>query len=127
MDELRAIEMLREVMLGERREALPQNSVQIQRAQQRQSTPKTPPTDIPCSFPTQNPSGTPINYVSDDEDDDKDSRPASTAKRGHTIRRSKRALQQLRDNNKEGLDRMMALAAHEKVSMPDLTVKDNKY
>ena len=127
MDELRAIEMLREVLLGERREALPQNSVQTQRAQQQQSTPKTPPTDIPCSFPTNNPSGTPINYDSDGEDDDKDNRPASSRKSGRTIRRSKRALQQLRDNKKEKPHLIVALAAHEKLSMPDLTIKDDKF
>ena len=58
-----------------------------------------------------------LNYISDDEDD---------AQPRQTIRRSKRVLQQLRDNEKDGLHHIAALVATETAEVPDLIVKTNK-
>ena len=58
-----------------------------------------------------------FNYISDDEDD---------AQPRQTIRRSKRVLQQLRYNEKDGLHHIAALVATETAGVPDLLVKTNK-
>ena len=58
-----------------------------------------------------------MNYVSDNEEDNHPQR---------TIRRSKRILQQLRDNENDGLHCIAALAAKETAEVPDLWVKSNK-
>ena len=65
------------------------------------------------------------NYISDDEDDGFNNtiRPA---KRTHTIRRSKRVLQQLRANIKDGPHHIAALAANKKAEVPDLSIKNKK-
>ena len=146
MKEMEAIDMLRKVMMGERKQELPQNSVQkyntLQREEQtrgRQSetssqphelnpskrvpTPAPPKrylypvsvADVPARTDAKNDDD--LNYVSDDEEDDQPQR---------TIRRSKRVLQQLRDNKKDGLHRIAALAAKETAEVPDLWVKSNK-
>ena len=88
MDELRAIELLREVMLGEKRTSLPKNSVQIQRQRQRKAPPEerapklaTPLVPVSTASPTPATTRVPkdvdeplpeldANYVSDDVDDD---------------------------------------------------------
>ena len=102
MDEMRAIELLREVMLGEKRTSLPKNSVQIQRQRQRQVPPEERASElttplVPVSTASPTPATTRVpkdvdeplpeldaNYISDDEDDDFNDtiRPA---KRTHTI------------------------------------------
>ena len=77
MDELRAIKLLCNVVIGGRRKALPQNSVQIKITQQQQMSPETPiptlttPLLIPISTATGETKELPdldANYVSDDED-----------------------------------------------------------
>ena len=57
------------------------------------------------------------NYVSDNEEEDEPH---------HVVRHSKRVLQQLQDNEKDGLHRIAALAATETASMPNLNIKPHK-
>ena len=87
MDNLTAIKMLREVLLGKRKTPLPQNSVQRAKTLQKTALKNIQPTAAPAQEPqplaaapaetnTQSPStpaGTPlnknVNYISDDEDE----------------------------------------------------------
>ena len=146
MKEMEAIEMLRQVMMGERKEKLPKNSVQESRSAQiiehergRQSaTTATPLVEHPeRTATTARPERTisPVsvadvpthtvdkddadefNYISDDEDD---------AQPQQIIRRSKRVLRQLRDTKKDGPNYIAALVENETAEVPDLVVKTNK-
>ena len=63
-----------------------------------------------------------IPRVADDDDWDLSSIPEPHP----GIRRSKQILQQLRDNEKEGLHRIAALAATETATIPDLTISESK-
>jgi hypothetical protein len=98
-DELRVIDLLCKVMLGEQRKILPQNNVQTWQHHQCQVTPEestptlTVPLSVPISTATPTPATTPVsmqdtdktlprldeNYVSVDEDDNYDDtiRPAT--------------------------------------------------
>ena len=58
-----------------------------------------------------------FNYISDDEDD---------VQKQRTLRRSKRVLQQLRDNEKNGLHLIVAFVANKTANVPDQVVKTNK-
>ena len=134
MNELRPIKLMCEVVLGKRRKALPQNSVQIQRAHQQQESPEEPtstlttPLPIPVSAATNKTKELPDlddNYVSDNKYDDYN-RPTPPSQRGYMVRQTKRILQWLQDNTKDGLHRIATLVAHEKAEMPDLWIKNNK-
>ena len=147
MKEMEAIDMLRQVMMGERKEKLPQNSVQERRSVQieeqargRQVEEADQPrienqtestlvttrpkralspvsvTDIPEHTEAKN-GDDEFNYISDDEDDVQPQR---------TLRRSKRVLQQLRDNEKNGLHLIVAFVANKTANVPDQVVKTNK-
>ena len=70
MEELQAIEMLREVLLGERKERLPKDSVQLERAKQKAMPAQVP---IQTASPEAEDDDLPemeLNYVSDDEEDE---------------------------------------------------------
>ena len=146
MKEMEAIEMLRQVMMGERKDKPPKNSVQesrsaqiIEHARGRQVEDANAPqveqaeratitarpkralspvsvTDVPMHTVAKGDTDE-FNYISDDEDD---------AQPRHTVRRSKRVLQQLRDNEKDGLHHIAAFVATETAEVPDLIVKTNK-
>ena len=98
MEELAAIKLLHEVLLGEQRDQLSPNSVQRQKTSQR----VVPPQQVAVTPPATSPTATPINdipddddalpalvpnYVSDDEDDDYE--PTIN----HRARRSNRVMQ----------------------------------
>ena len=140
--ELQAIEMLREVLLGERKQPLPLNSVQQYRKQQRAqakiSFNQAPVHDLRHSAQattpsTKSPKPPAPNYISDDEeeaDEENDADwdfPQPTNIPGQGPRRSKRVLSQLRQNEKEGLERIEALAAWEDAVVPDLSIRDRKH
>ena len=130
-------------MLGEKIISPPKNSVQIQRQHQRQVPPEERASElttplVPVSTASPTPATTRVpkdvdetlpelgaNYISDNEDDNFDDtiRPAKGA---HTIRRSKRVLEQLRANTKDGLHHIAALAANEQAEVPDLSIKNKK-
>ena len=95
----------------------------------------------PSHSPTPFDSSNDTNYVSDDEnepaptskdyessekEDDWDMDNLNTAPSPH-IRRSKRVMQQLRDNEKDGLHRIAALAAKETALPPGLLMRNSKY
>ena len=61
MEELQAIQLLREVMLGEHEGTLPANSLQREKARRKQQSSATPADPPPTSQRAP-------NYVSDDED-----------------------------------------------------------
>ena len=146
MKEMEAIEMLRQVMMGERKDKLPKNSVQESKSARRfehtrgrqaedaheaqiEQTERATITARPRrALSPVSVADTPMhavakgstdefNYISDDEED---------AQPQRTIRRSKRVLQQLRDNEKDGLHHIAALVATETAEVPDLIVKQNK-
>ena len=96
---------------------------------------------VPAQSPTASPSSNDTNYVSDDkdepgplskdyessdDDDDWDMTNLDIAPSPH-IRRSKRVMQQLRENEKDGLHRIAALAAKETALPPDLLMRNSKY
>ena len=128
MDELAAIELLRKVLLGENQDPLPMNSVQKQRERERaQPAPHNAITPSPTITPSTAPSTAP-NYISDDEDEDDDwSTPPPSPVPGQGARRSKRVIEQLKLNEKEGLERIAALAACESAEMPDFSITESKY
>lgn len=124
MDELKAIEFLREVTLSQHREALPKNSVQIKRAQQWQeelavATPLLPtpaPTFVLITAVTLQNNKAPgldSNYIPGNKDD-KDAAPL--AKCGAATRQSKRVPQQLQDSYKDGIHHIVSLTAQEKAT-----------
>ena len=67
-----------------------------------------------------------VNRVSDIEDNEGDET-IHTTRRGHTIRQSKRVLQQLRANTKDGLHHIAALVVNKKAEVPDLSIKNKKF
>ena len=142
MEDLQAIEVLREVLLGERVEPVPPNNLQLERQRQKE-LPAGPTSQIPAAKANETTiSGTADdkqparepNYVSDDEEDEGD--PTSVADfwrvdelpPNHQVRRSKRVMQQIRQNNQDGLHRIVALAANETAVVPGVEVnKHAKY
>ena len=92
MDEIAAIELLREVMLGESKSRLPMNSVQQTRLKEKQLPipelvqVKERPTNIP-------PQPKDVNYVSDDKDSDGWDMPPPAPIPGDGPRRSRRVMQ----------------------------------
>ena len=75
MDELQAIKLLRKVMLGEDKEPLPKNSVQQSKIR-RTTTP----------MPVLKATTTPVNYISDDEDEDIPPKPRQSKRVQRRIR-----------------------------------------
>ena len=126
MDELRAIELLQEVMLGKGKQELPLNSVQQRRATRRAEMPPAPVVCEPKHSAVPTPQSTvtdaappePANYVSDDEDDDPQ---AATSKR-----RSRRIQSQRQPDKYDTLHRIVALAAKETATVPELAVHQRK-
>ena len=133
MDEITAIELLRKVLLGERKETLPRNSVQRCRAAQTAAvklaapspapamtttteaavpTPAAPNNDVPAANFGDEP-----NYISDDEDS-----PAPN----HRARRSKRILRQQRIDDQNELHCIVALVANETADVPDLEINKRR-
>ena len=110
-DEVTAIELLRKVMLGEQDTPLPANSVQKIKAAARES--RTPATAAADDTPEE-----PLNYVSDDEDEDCGERPPPC--------RSQRILSQRQPTESESLNRVVALAAKETAVVPPLSVEQRK-
>ena len=150
LDELKAIAMLREVLLGERTEPLLSNSLQKIRQQQRVQSQQVVPTQANVHKSKDNapenrvnariklaaspaPTSPSPNYISDDDDESQGSEdddwdiPPSQAIPGQGSRRSKRVLSQLRQNEKNGLERIASLAAWESAVVPDLSCRDKKY
>ena len=120
MDEITAVEILRKVLTGNQRNKLPLNSVQEAKQKSKASAKVNPVTAEPPQA-TQAPTPDPQqNYV--DKDWDVDSIPEPHP----GIRRSKRTMQQIRGNEKEGLHRISALAAKETATIPDLTISKGK-
>ena len=141
MDELTAIELLREVLLGEVKKPLPQNSVQRRKAaqlaaqnelpQKDTSTPSRPlqqsPTIPATAAPTEKAGEPKIqlpssgnngpNYIEDDE---------SVAPNNHRARRSKRLLSQHHNDDQQQLHRILSLVANETATIPNLEVKRDR-
>ena len=129
MDELEAIELLREVLLGERKTPLPMNSVQERRIKERAqpvpiATVEQGPTYVETpAVPTDAP-----NYISgDEEEEDSYTIEEDTPLPGQGLRHSKRVLEQMKRNELEGLERIAALVATETAEMPGLPISENKY
>ena len=130
MDELTAIQLLREVLLGETTQPLPQNSIQRKnKAQSAAAQPQeyTPAKSTPAPIPTPRPAiaAKPIaqapveqsaneepNYISDDD----------SVLPGSGSRRSKRILRQHRIDEQSQLHCIVNLAAHETTKIPKLKI-----
>ena len=129
MDELTTIELLHEVLLGEKTQQLPSNSVQrcktaqsaaaqelIQAPQPERVT--HTPASVPAITPTHEndaasslPNNDAPNYISDDE---------SVAPDDHRNRRSKRISRQQRSKEDQQLHRIINLVENESATIPDL-------
>ena len=109
MEELRAIELLLKVMLGEHKGRLPPNSIRKAKARARVLP-------SPKPEPTARPSTPPVNYISDNEDKDAAPQP----------RRSKQILSQRQPDEDNSLQRIVALAANETATVPPLAVDMRK-
>ena len=120
MEEITAIELLREVLLGEKKMAIPPNSIQLRKAKQQQLSPHQ-------SSSTPSKPATNANYVSDDDNDDalpdldgnySDSDDKDDEVKDAAInpraRRSKNVMQQIGQNEREDLHRISSLAARNK-------------
>ena len=130
MDELTAIQLLREVLLGEATQPLPQNSIQRKNSAQSAaaqtqecapeiSTPAPIPTPRPAiaakpiaQLPVKQSSNDEPNYISDDD----------SVVPGNGSRRSKRILQQHRIDEQSHLHRIVNLVAQETTSIPHLEI-----
>ena len=130
MEEITAIELLREVLLGEQRVHLPPNSVQLRRTNQQ----IVPPPRIAMTPASASPTATPINNMSDkdntlpvlipnyaSEDEDDDYEPTLSQR---TLR-SQRVMQRQRKSTEP--NHIAALAASETTCIPDLTVQRRKF
>ena len=143
IDKLAAVELLRKVLLGENKDPLPMNSVQKQRERERaqpvphntvEQSPATSVTPV-VSLPTLAPVTTPSakhradpNYMSNNEEEEEDwSAPSPAPVPGQGLRQSKRVIEQLKRNEKEGLERIAALAVSESAVVPDLPIAQSKY
>ena len=68
------------------------------------------------------------NYISDAEEEEEDwNAPPPAPVPGQGLRRSKRVIEQLKRNEKEGFERIMAFTASESAVVPDLPIAKNKY
>ena len=66
-------------------------------------------------------------YIFDNEEEEDDwSAPPPSQVSGQGLRRTKRVIEQLKCNEKEGLERIAALAASESAKMPDLPIDKSK-
>ena len=113
-DKVKAIKLLREILLGEKDKPLPPNSINKEKSRQKELEQlpliKSPTETTPVEASTPSPKHIPSpNYISEDEDDshsepeeDWDFSQASPVS-GDGLRRSKRVLTQLRRNEKDGL------------------------
>ena len=116
-DEMRAIEMLREVMMGERETPLPLNSVQQRNAAHKKQL-QTEEEEMKRGEATK--FSPPANYVSDDEDETPTAPPVR--------RRSQRILSQREDleEHNPNLHRIYDLAETEQATVPPLTVDQRR-
>ena len=78
MEELKAIELLLEVLLGEKKEKLPPSSVQTRRSKQKEVAsekvarkPDTPAQTVPDNDASEDMPYIDVAYVSDDEDEER--------------------------------------------------------
>ena len=120
LDEVTAVALLRNVLLGEQTEPLPPTTVQRRKAAQRAAaaeTTTTTPTPTRAEEDSPPPS-TDAAYISDDEDDD--------VPTNHRQRRSKRVMAQMRHDDRQQLHRIACLVANETASVPDLTLKQGR-
>ena len=134
MDEITAVEILRKVLTGVQKDEVPLNSVQKSKQEHKASVRANPVVAEPpqnTRAPTPEPHP---NYASDSKDEEDSEDNEATVKQSNCsriprttddedwdfnsnpeshprIRRSKHILQQIRDNEKEGLHRIAALAA----------------
>ena len=130
MDELTAIQLLREVLLGETSQPLPPNSLQRKKAAQteaaKQPTVEAAPSPAPKQLQPSNPAPIPVskptappddepNYISDDDDE-------SVTHDHHRNRRSKRLMRQQRIDDHDDLHRIVNLVANETTTIPDLRI-----
>ena len=132
-EEIKAIQILREVLLGERDTPIPPNSVAQERIKQKelQKVEDNPqPTDQDKKRDTE----PTYDYVSDDEtagtepetdEEWEDTQPASIP--GQGLRRSRRVIEQLRKNEMDGLERVAALTATETATILGLNIKEGRY
>ena len=122
MDEIVAIQLLREVLLGESTAPLPENSVQRRKAAQKTATNATPTTQKAVS-PTPEPHK-PATILDDEPhyipDDD------SVQHDNHRSRRSKRILRQQRIDDQQELHRIVNLVSNETAHVPDLHVNKQR-
>ena len=138
MDEHTAIELLREVLLGEIKQKLPPNSKQRREKAQRtasneqheQPTPVKPtivptsPSPIPIeqneqNFNTKEKEDNLPNFIPDDDDDNGNNE-------HYRARRSKRILRQQRIDDQQEMHRVVLLVGEEKAKIPDLKVDTNR-
>ena len=153
LEEREAIELLREVMLGERKEQIPPNGIQTRKSMEHQmpvQTPQqvpeaedksdTPPEAKALEFakstappgktrPPQKCKKRPMQITQeDDQESDAEHWNCEGNIPGDGLRRSKRVKDQIKQNNLEGLHHIVALAATESAEIPDLKLNspDNK-
>ena len=144
-----AVEILRKVLTCNQKDKVPLNSFQ-QLKQKHKASIKASPVIAEPPQNTQAPTPEPHpNYVSDSEDEEEDEDDEATVKRSNCnrsprtaaddgwdfnsipephsgIRRSKRILQQIRDNQNEGFHRIAALATNETATIPNLAISEGK-
>ena len=132
MDELRAIELLQEVMMGKSTSNIPPNSVQKRKASAKALVSPVPVPPKRQSTTSITPKETP-NYVSDDDtattadtDDEWDKEFFDTPAAIPTTRRSRRIESQRQPDSHDSLHRIVALAASETATVPELTVHKRK-
>ena len=144
MDELRAIELLQEVMMGKDKQKLPLNSVRQRRAARKSQVPPTPAACKPKRAVEVTQQSTlpkamrkePANYVSDDNDTattaemESDSEWDSEAVDEPSIatlrRRSSRIQSQRQPDEHDALHRIVVLAAKETATVPELAAHKRK-
>ena len=128
MDEITAIELLREILLGEKTTPLPPNSVQRRKTAESAAAKEGGSKDSTTSKVIEAPSPIPVskntppsppaddepNYISDDDD--------SVVHDNHRNRRSKRIMRQQRVDDQHTLHRIVNLVATETATVPDLQV-----
>ena len=132
MDELRAIELLQEVMMGKSTSNTPPNSVQKKKAATRTLASPVPAPPRQQSTTSIKPTEAP-NYVSDDDtattadtDDEWDKEFFDIPAAIPTTRRSRRIESQRQPDSHDSLHRIVALAASETATVPELTVHKRK-
>ena len=114
IDELQAIELLREVLLGETKRPLPATTVQRHKSAQAAATAPQQTTSPPSPLSSTSNSDDDPAYISDDED--------KAPSVHHRARRRKRVMQQRQADERDKLTHIINLMATDQTTIPDLAV-----